>query len=148
MGAKHLSLSKNQKRQPEPEMNVTPLVDVVLVLLIIFMVITPALNDGEHVEVPEMTKPDPKPKDADPIDVVLAKNGRVLVENQAIEPSALRGVVAGLHEKSPDRVLLLKADARLNYGRVREAFADLQDLGFKGVSLKVSERKTAETATK
>jgi biopolymer transport protein TolR len=145
MGAKLLSSSKSQKRQPEPEMNVTPLVDVVLVLLIIFMVITPALNDGEHVEVPEMTKPDPKPKDADPIDVVLAKNGRVLVENQAIEPSDLRNVVAGLHEKSPDRVLLLKADSRLNYGRVREAFADLQDLGFKGVSLKVSERKTAES---
>jgi biopolymer transport protein TolR len=129
-------------------MNVTPLVDVVLVLLIIFMVITPALNDGEHVEVPEMTKPDPKPKDADPIDVVLAKNGRVLVETVPVERSALRDAVSALHEKSPDRVLLLKADARLEYGRVREAFADLQDIGFKGVSLKVSERKIAEAGAK
>jgi biopolymer transport protein TolR len=143
MAAKPLSLSKSQKKQPEPEMNVTPLVDVVLVLLIIFMVITPALNDGEHVEVPEFFKPDPKPKDADPIDVVLAKNGRVLVENNAIEPANLRATVQALHDASPDRVLLLKADSRLDYGVVRTAFSELQDVGFKGVSLKVSEKKPA-----
>jgi biopolymer transport protein TolR len=144
MGAKLQSLSRSQKKQPEPEMNVTPLVDVVLVLLIIFMVITPALNDGEHVEVPEMANPDPKPKDADPIDVVLAFNGRVLVENQPVDPNSLHAAVSALHDQNPERVLLLKADSRLNYGRVREAFAGLQDIGFKGVSLKVSERKTAE----
>jgi biopolymer transport protein TolR len=144
MGAKPVSISASRKKQPEPEMNVTPLVDVVLVLLIIFMVITPALNDGEHVEVPEMTKPDPKPKDSDPIDVVLAKNGRVLVENQPVDPSALHAKVAELHELNTERVLLLKADTQLSYGRVRDVFASLQDIGFKGVSLKVSERKTAE----
>jgi len=127
-------------------MNVTPLVDVVLVLLIIFMVITPALNDGEHVEVPEFLMPDPKPKDVDPIDVVLAKNGRVLVEDSAIERGNLRATVQALHDASPERVLLLKADARLDYGQVRDAFSELQDVGLKGVSLKVSQRKPENSA--
>lgn len=140
MGA---SLASGPKKQPEPEMNVTPLVDVVLVLLIIFMVITPALNDGEHVELPALAMPDPKPKDMHPIDVVLAYNGRVLVDTKPVEPNALKAEVRRLHEEDPERVLLLKADSRMDYAKVRDTFAKLQDIGFKGVSLKVTERKKA-----
>lgn len=138
MGA---SLASGPKKQPEPEMNVTPLVDVVLVLLIIFMVITPALNDGEHVELPSLAMPDPKPKDMHPIDVVLAYNGRVLVDANPVEPSALKAEVKKLHDEDPERNLLLKADARMDYAKVRDTFAKLQDIGFKGVSLKVTEKK-------
>lgn len=142
MGANLSNASK--KRQPEPEMNVTPLVDVVLVLLIIFMVITPALNDGEHVEVPEFLTPDPQPRDMNPIDVVLAMNGRVLLNNEAIEPTELKAKVRVIHDAEPDRVLLLKADARMDYAKVRDTFAKLQDIGFKGISLKVTERKKTD----
>jgi len=67
MGAGVQTISS--RRQPEPEMNVTPLVDVVLVLLIIFMVIAPALAEGETLELPTIDQPDPKPKEIDPIDV-------------------------------------------------------------------------------
>lgn len=129
------------KKQPEPEMNVTPLVDVVLVLLIIFMVITPALNEGEPIELPALAMPDPKPKDLHPIDVVLAASGRVLLEERPIEAGELEAEVRRLHLAGPDRTLLLKADARLDYGKVRDTFARLQSVGFKGVSLKVTERK-------
>ncbi|OQX69209.1 MAG: hypothetical protein B6A08_05850 [Sorangiineae bacterium NIC37A_2] len=129
------------KKLPEPEMNVTPLVDVVLVLLIIFMVITPALSEGEPIELPAFAMPDPKPKDLHPIDVVLAPSGRVLVEERPIDPGELEAEVRRLHTAEPERTLLLKADARLDYGKVRDTFARLQTVGFKGVSLKVTERK-------
>ncbi len=140
MGA---SFQTSSKKQPEPDINVTPLVDVVLVLLIIFMVIAPAINDGEHVELPSILQPDPKPKDLNPIDVIVALNGHVLVDKQPIEPSALEATLRRLHQEDPERHLMLKTDSRIPYAQVRKNFALLREIGFKGVSLKVLERKKA-----
>jgi len=133
--------SSAKKKQPEPEINVTPLVDIVLVLLIIFMVVTPAMNEGEHIELPELTKTDEKKKDLNPIEVTMAYNGRLLVNKQAIERSNMVSTVKALHDEKPDAVVMLNADARLDYKIVRDAFKELQDVGFQGVSLKVAERK-------
>lgn len=137
-----------KKKQPEPEINVTPLVDIVLVLLIIFMVVTPAMNEGEHIELPALTKTDEKKKDLNPIEVTMAYNGRMLVNKQVIEPSNMVSTVKALHQEKPDAVVMLNADARLDYKLVRDAFKELQDLGFQGVSLKVAERKSQAQAAK
>ena len=67
--------SRARGNQATPDINVTPLVDVVLVLLIIFMVITPALVEGEHIELPVINQPDQKPRDMNPIELTLASNG-------------------------------------------------------------------------
>ncbi|HMJ13266.1 MAG TPA: biopolymer transporter ExbD [Polyangiaceae bacterium] len=139
MGAS-LSTARRSK-QPEPDINVTPLVDVVLVLLIIFMVMVPALAEGEHIELPTILKPDAKPKDMNPIDVTLAPSGSVVVEEERIAPEKLKATLQVMHEKEPDRALLLKTDEAVPYRRVRETFAILQGIGFKGVSLKVIEKK-------
>ena len=128
-------------RRPEPEINVTPLVDVVLVLLIIFMVIAPAINEGEHVDLPAIFQPDAKPKDMNPIDVTIALSGAVIVDKEKIEPATLKARLTELHAKDPERALLLKTDAAAPYGKVRETFAMLQGIGLKGISLKVTERK-------
>lgn len=134
------------KKQPEPDINVTPLVDVVLVLLIIFMVVTPALDSGEHVELPKIFSVEPKPKDLNPIDVTIALNGRILVDKQPVERSQLKETLVRLHEEAPEKSLLLKTDSRMEYKKVRETFAELQDIGFSGVSLKVVKRKGAPAA--
>jgi biopolymer transport protein TolR len=135
------SVGTGSKKQPEPTINVTPLVDVVLVLLIIFMVITPALAQGEHIELPAILNPDPKPKDLEPIDVTLAPHGRVLLEKKPIEPAALRAELERMHREKPERRLMLEADATLPYEQVRDLFATVQTIGFSGVSLKVTEKK-------
>jgi biopolymer transport protein TolR len=142
MGAS-LSTGKRSK-QPEPDINVTPLVDVVLVLLIIFMVMVPALAEGEHIELPTIGKPDAKPKDMNPIDVTLSPSGGVVVEDERVEPAQLKAKLLAMHEKEPDRALLLKTDEAVPYKRVRETFGVLQGIGFKGVSLKVLEKKQAK----
>ena len=140
MGASSLA-SSTRRKQPEPEINVTPLVDVVLVLLIIFMVIAPAINQGEHVELPAILQPDAKPKDMNPIEVTLALNGNVLLDKERIEPAELQAKVEKLHQEDPDRALMLLTDEAMPYKKVRETFAQLQDMGFKGLSLKVTEKK-------
>jgi biopolymer transport protein TolR len=133
--------SRARGNQATPDINVTPLVDVVLVLLIIFMVITPALVEGEHIELPTINQPDPKPRDMNPIEVTLANNGAIILEEERVDLATLKTKVAELHAADPKRNLLLKADGNIPYKTIRETFANLQGMGFKGLSLKVVERK-------
>jgi biopolymer transport protein TolR len=135
-------LKSASSKQPNPDINVTPLVDVVLVLLIIFMVIAPALNDGATVQLPIVSTPDPKPKDMNPIKVTLAGDGTTVLNDQRIEAKDLRVQVEKLHEADPGRALMLLTDEKMHYKKVRETFAMLQGIGFKGILLKVTEKKT------
>lgn len=125
-----------------PEINVTPLVDVVLVLLIIFMVVTPAIANEDRVQLPEADHPDPKSEnEAKPWEVVLGQDGRFVLDDAPIDAAALRGELERRKAADPSRKLLLLADGRLSYGAVRSAFQLLQGVGFRGVSLKVLERE-------
>jgi biopolymer transport protein TolR len=125
-----------------PEINVTPLVDVVLVLLIIFMVVTPAIANEDRVLLPEADNPDPKSEGEEkPWEVVLGQDGGFMVDDAPIEVSALRAELERRKAADPSRKVLLLADGRLAYGTVRSAFSMLQGVGFRGVSLKVLERE-------
>ena len=123
-----------------PEINITPLVDVVLVLLIIFMVVAPAISEGAAIELPKVITPDEKPRDLDPIEALLAEDGTVMVEEQRIELADLKKTLERLHAEQPERGLMLKADERSKYKKLRETFALIQDIGFKGVLLKVVQK--------
>lgn len=129
------------RHSAQPEINITPLVDVVLVLLIIFMVIAPALNEGEQVLLPEILTPDAKPKDMNPIEVALAASGAVLLSKERIDPNALFPTLKQLHEADTGRHLMLLTDSSIPYKKVRDTMAEIQKIGFKGVSLKVNQRK-------
>ena len=130
------------RKQPEPEINVTPLVDVVLVLLIIFMVITPQITKNPIVALPSARAPDDKAKDVDPIDVILKKDGTIIVTGDVMPAEAAAAKVGELHRAGPDRKVLLEADASLPYKKVRDVFAMLQASGSRGIALKVIERKS------
>ena len=132
--------SGNSRRQPEPEINITPLVDVMLVLLIIFMVITPTLAEGADIQLPTMISVDPKPKDLEPIDVALLRDGSVMLNKSPIPAASLEGRLRALHAADEKKRVMLKADTTVPYKRVRETFALLQTVGFHGVALRVSKR--------
>lgn len=124
-----------------PDINITPLVDVCLVLLIIFMVIAPALSEGALLELPKAVTADPKPKDANPIELALGSDGSIVLEKQKLTEPELKGKVEALHNADPKRSLLLKMDQHAPYKRVRDMFALVSDVGFRGILLKVSDKK-------
>ena len=130
------------RRLPEPEINITPLVDVVLVLLIIFMVVAPELEHGERVDLPGVVLPDSKAKGAlDPITVTVTARETFHLEKEKLENlGALRDRLAELRARDPERRIVLKGDVTVKYGRMRETFAMCQKLGFSGISLSVGQR--------
>ena len=140
MRVRYRSALANQQ-QPSPDINITPLVDVCLVLLIIFMVVAPALQEGAVVELPKVMAPDAKTKDVNAIDLTVALDGTVVLEKQVIAPSQMLAKVKELHAREPDRQILLKLDEKMGYKKVRDLFKQVQEVGFKGVLLKVAERK-------
>ncbi|MBX3183378.1 MAG: biopolymer transporter ExbD [Polyangiaceae bacterium] len=135
--------SPARAKQPEPDINITPLVDVVLVLLIIFMVVAPALNN-DLVRLPTIQAADPKPKDEDALELTLTKDGHYLYQEQRLDKDALGRELRAAREAAAGRQLLLKTDIEVPYERVRATLGLLQDIGFKGVSLKVEERARGE----
>jgi biopolymer transport protein ExbD/biopolymer transport protein TolR len=122
-------------------MNVTPLVDVVLVLLIIFMVVAPRLEQDVQVELPGIFNPDPEVEtSADPLKVTVATAGEYYIDSQKHDLDSAIETLSLEHAINPLRRLVLRADAKLTYGQVREIFHRAQDVGFPGISLMVGER--------
>ena len=146
MGVAIQAGSKRPRRQHSaPEINVTPLVDVVLVLLIIFMVIAPALEHGERVELPGIMQPDKNQKGKlDPVTVTVGRSGSIYVEKAPSTLEALPAQLADIHAREPDRRVVLKGDGTLDYQKVRDVFAVVQAAGFSGVSLQVQKRGTGK----
>jgi biopolymer transport protein TolR len=127
--------------QVQPDMNVTPLVDVVLVLLIIFMVVAPRMDQDVPVDLPGIFNPDPEVKlTVDPLKLTVAKAGEYYVNDQKYGLDGAIDALSAEHAVDPMRRLVLRADAKLTYGDVRQILARSQQVGFPGMSLLVGER--------
>lgn len=124
-----------------PDINVTPLVDVVLVLLIIFMVVAPRLEQDVQVELPGIFNPDAEVEiTTEPLKVTVARTGEYYIDEQKYDLDSAVGALGAAHAAEPLRRLILRADAGLTYGQVRGIFARSQQVGFPGVALMVGER--------
>jgi len=131
--------------RPKPAMNVTPLVDVVLVLLIIFMIVIPAMEHNAQVDLPNIFNADAEPEGGtDPITVSLTLDGRLFLEADELPEPEIVARLTALHESAPRRRVILRADRTMEYGEVRAVFARCRAIGFPGVSLRVGERTATE----
>jgi biopolymer transport protein ExbD len=129
---------------PTPDINVTPLVDVVLVLLIIFMVIMPQMEAGIPVNLPGILNPDPKTQSKlEPLLVGLTPSGKLFLDKEPLTREALSERLRTAHAKEPDRAVVLKADKAVRWDEVRALFKECQEIGYPGVSLQVGEKKAA-----
>jgi biopolymer transport protein ExbD len=129
--------------QPRPIMNVTPLVDVVLVLLIIFMVVIPMMEKSAQVELPSIFNVDPEAKGkTDPFTLSLVADGSLYFEQEALDPERFAATLRAANDREPQRRLVLRADRTAHYVEVRKLFKACQNIGFPGISLRVNELKT------
>lgn len=137
---------RRRRKGPSPDINVTPLVDVVLVLLIIFMVVTPKMEAGPAVELPRIRHAEQRGEAAvEPLVVSVTKDGLIhLDDGESPVPSdLLRQSLQEELDKAPDRRVVVKGDRAARYAQVRTVFAACRELGFKGVSLHVEQRAGA-----
>ena len=116
------------------EINVTPLVDVMLVLLIIFMVTAPMLAAGVPVDLPD-SKADPLDQQQDQITVSIDAQGNVFLDDQQLAPGELADRLAGLQRGTKPPLVTLRADRVLGWGRVAAVMGELNAAGFKSISL-------------
>ena len=117
------------------DINVTPLVDVCLVLLIIFMVVTPLLQTGRAVQLPETDNPDKMPEGAKQLDVAIEQDGSIFLGDKWVAPDQLLATFQEVHERTPEKNVVIKADRRLKYGEVRKVMKAINQAGFPGVGL-------------
>jgi len=133
---------ERRRAETRPDMNVTPLVDVVLVLLIIFMVVAPRLEQDVQVELPSVFNPDPESEvTVGPLKVSVAKAGEYYIDDHRYDLDGAITALSDAHAAEPLRRLVLRGDAKLTYGQVRELFARSQQVGFPGIALMVGERR-------
>jgi biopolymer transport protein TolR len=127
--------------------NIAPLVDVCLVLLIIFMVITPMLQKGVAVQLPQSNKPDPKPEGGKQklISVKWSSPPVYYLESKAVTKQDLQRQLDELFQRAPQTDLVIKADQRLKYGDVKEVMKITKESGFQNVGL-IAERKVSPGA--
>ena len=122
------------------DINVTPLVDVCLVLLIIFMVVTPMLQKGVNVALPETTTPEKMPENQKQLTVSIKQDSSVYVSQKYVLDKNLPDTFRQAHENNPDREVVLKGDKRLAYKEVRKLMKVINEAGFTRVGL-VTEKK-------
>lgn len=128
--------------QAVSDINVTPLVDVCLVLLIIFMVVTPMLQTGVPVQLPETNNPEKYPEGAKQQKITIIEDGKIFLSKDDWVPNTqtLQARVAEIVRETPDKEFVVKADKRLRYRQVREVMRAINEAGVTKVGLITTKR--------
>ncbi len=137
-----MAMTAGGKGGIKSDINVTPLVDVVLVLLIIFMVVTPMLQRGKDVVLPKSHVIDKDPGQGDPLILSVTADKKVWVDKDAFDDAGLEQKLRDEIIANPTRPILLKGDSRVTVGRVREVMAIARKSGARGVRVAVEQVKT------
>jgi biopolymer transport protein TolR len=120
--------------RPMSEINVTPMVDVMLVLLVIFMVTAPLLTVGVPVDLPQTRAPaitEPK----EPLVITIDAKGDVYLQNSKIDPNDLAARLIAITNNNPNASIYVRGDRAIDYGRVLEVMGIVSSAGFSKVSL-------------
>ena len=130
-----------QTYRPMAEINVTPFVDVMLVLLVVFMVTAPLLTVGVKVDLPRTDSPVIQGQD-EPLAVSVDASGQIFVQDTAVEITELAPRLVAITANKPDTRIFVRGDKAIDYGRVMEVMGTLNVAGFTKVAL-ITERPRA-----
>ena len=136
-----LTTKHRPKGQVRAEINVTPLVDVVLVLLIIFMVITPMIVRGVAVDLPITSHHDRKNDDNKDLIVSINSSGDIYLNADKVPVEKLTASIQEERRRYPDKGIFVKADHRIRYGTARAAMEAIHKAGVEDVQIGTDEQK-------
>ena len=120
--------------RPLAEINVTPMVDVMLVLLIIFMVTAPLMTSGVSVDLPK-TNAQPLNSDSEPLTVSIKADGAIFLQEQSVDVGELVVKLQAIAKNNADRRIFVRGDKDLAYGRIMEVMGTITQGGFTKVAL-------------
>ncbi len=125
---------RSSKKEPISEINVTPFVDVMLVLLIIFMVTAPLLTVGVQVDLPESSA-DTLPEETEPLTLTINAKGEIFIQETKVEYEKIIAKIMAVSNNRTDTRIFVRGDKTINYGRVLEIMGMLSGSGFTKVAL-------------
>ena len=125
---------RSGRRRPLAEINVTPFVDVMLVLLIVFMVTAPLLTAGVPVDLPK-TKAQALSHDREPLSVTIKKDGRIYLQNAPVPADQLVSKLTAIAQNGYSERIFVRGDTAVPYGRVMEVMGMLNSAGFTRIGL-------------
>lgn len=139
-----MAVNASSNEDLKAEINVTPLVDVVLVLLIIFMVVTPLLKQEVPIELPLATN-SRGAEDATQVTVSLSADGRALLDGVEIPPDEIVARLTAIYADRPDKTIFLEADRGLSHGRVVDLMDDCREAGIARIGIITKKDPAATT---
>ncbi len=126
--------SPGHRRGPLSEINVVPLVDIMLVLLIVFMIAAPMMQSGMPIDLPKVTtKPLPSKEEAQVL--TITKDKTVILNEKKLDPKDLKASVQLLFTKRPDKEIFLRADSRVPYGFVVACMGLIREAGVEKINI-------------
>lgn len=138
------SLTKLSHSALTSDINVTPLVDVCLVLLIIFMVVTPMLQKGVPVNLPVTDQPEKTPDTEKQLQISVKADSSVYIGPNVVRKEQVETLLREIHDKTPDREIAVKGDRLTKYGEVLDVLKACREVGFNDVGLISQPRKQGE----
>jgi TolR protein len=123
------------RHETKSEINVTPLVDVMLVLLIIFMVVTPMLQKGVPVNLPVTEDPEKTPDTEKQLQISVKADGTVYIGPSAVRKEQVESTLKDIQSRTPDREVAVKGDRLVKYGDVLDVLKACREVGFNDVGL-------------
>jgi biopolymer transport protein TolR len=133
-GIRRTERGRRRRSRPMSEINVTPFVDVMLVLLIVFMVTAPLLTVGVPVDLPK-THAQALGQDREPLSVTIRKGGRIYVQNTPVGDDDLVPRLTAISANGYDQRIFVRGDKSVDYGRVMEVMAMISAAGFTHIGL-------------
>ena len=134
VGNTRASGRRRSRRKPMSEINVTPLVDVMLVLLIVFMVAAPLLATGVPVDLPQAPVA-PLAVDKEPVTVTVETDGKVFVKDQPVALSDLVARLKSITTASGDDRIYVRGDKTASYGTIMQVMGTISGAGFSHLAL-------------
>jgi biopolymer transport protein TolR len=140
-GSRRSGRRRRSSYQPMSEINVTPFVDVMLVLLIVFMVAAPLLTVGVPIELPE-TQAKPLQGDNEPLTVTVTTEGKIFLQETEIELDTLAPKLVAIAKNGYDERIFVRGDRNVDYGNVMRVMGVLNKAGFKRIGLVTETEQT------